>query len=66
MAKRDRCIPAALAKAKKIALTGVSKFTNNCSDYGGCIHTDVTIFIVSLGNTDSTAMLSYSQRHYDI
>jgi len=37
-----------------------------CSDYGCRIHTDVTIFAVPLGDTDSTSLLSYSQRHYDI
>jgi len=37
-----------------------------CSDYGCRIHTDVNIFAVPLGDTDSTSLLSYSQRHYDI
>jgi len=38
----------------------------SCSDYGYRIHTDVTIFAVPLGDTDSTSLLSYSQRHYGI
>jgi len=33
---------------------------------GGCIHPDVTNFVVPIVDTDSTSMLSYSQRHYDI
>ena len=37
-----------------------------CSDNGCCIHTDATTFVVLLGDTDSTSLLSYSQRHYDI
>jgi hypothetical protein len=38
----------------------------NCSGCGGCDHTEATIFIMPLWDSDSTSMLSYSQRHYDI
>jgi len=50
----------------RLALSRMHIYIYIYSDYGCCIHIDATIFVVLLGDTDSTSMLSYLQRHYGI